>query len=67
MAEQTTTAATATGYTAGEKLAGIVGLVLFLALAAIAADLATGGRLFGPRKAPCQGCGDQGSDDDGRS
>ena len=41
-------------YTAGEKLAGLVGAVLFLALLAISVDLATGGRLFG-RKKPC-GC-----------
>ena len=52
-------------YTAGEKLAGLVGAVLFLALLAISVDLATGGRLFGRRK-PC-GCQDQeaGTDDGG--
>ena len=44
-----------TGYTRGERAAGIFGLLLFLALAAIAADLATGGRLLGGRKKPC-GC-----------
>lgn len=43
------------GYTRGERAAGIFGLLLFLALAAIAADLATGGRLLSLRKAPC-GC-----------
>lgn len=46
-----------TGYTKGERAAGIFGLLLFLALAAIAADLATGGRLLSRRKAPC-GCGE---------
>lgn len=52
------------GYTRGERAAGIFGLLLFLALAAIAADLASGGRLLSRRKAPC-GCGDAepGSDD----
>jgi hypothetical protein len=40
-------------YTRGEKLAGIVGLILFLGLALIAADLASGGRLFKPRGCGC--------------
>jgi hypothetical protein len=42
-----------TAYTRGERAAGIFGLLLFLALAAIAADLASGGKLF--RRAGC-GC-----------
>jgi hypothetical protein len=42
-------------YTRGERAAGIVGLLLILALAAIAADLASGGRLLSRAKAPC-GC-----------
>lgn len=46
------------GYTRGEKIAGIVGLILFLGLAAVALDLATGGRVFSPRKKPC-GCGEK--------
>jgi hypothetical protein len=44
-------------YSTGEKLAGIVGVVLFLALLAISVDLATGGKVFGRRK-PC-GCQDE--------
>ena len=44
-------------YSAAEKLAGVVGALLFLALLAISVDLATGGRVFGKRK-PC-GCQDQ--------
>jgi hypothetical protein len=40
-------------YSTGERAAGIFGVLLFLALAAIAADLATGGRVF--RRAGC-GC-----------
>ena len=57
-----------TGYTRGERAAGIFGLLLFLALAAIAADLATGGRLLSRgRKAPC-GCPEtEAGDDDGGS
>ena len=55
-----------TSYTRGERAAGIFGLLLFLALAAIAADLASGGRLLGRRKPPC-GCPDAeaGGDDSG--
>jgi hypothetical protein len=34
------------GYSAGEKIAGILGAVLFAALTVIALDLATGGRLL---------------------
>jgi hypothetical protein len=45
-----------TGYTRGERAAGVFGLLLFLALAAIAADLASGGRLF--RRGGC-GCAEQ--------
>jgi len=45
------------GYTTGEKLAGLFGAILFLGLALIAVDLATGGRVFRPRK-PC-GCQDK--------
>ena len=52
MADETTET---TGYTRGERAAGIFGLLLFLALAAIAADLASGGRLLGRKKAGC-GC-----------
>jgi hypothetical protein len=43
-------------YTKGERAAGIFGLLLFLALAAIAADLASGGRVF--RRGGC-GCPEQ--------
>jgi hypothetical protein len=42
-------------YTKGERAAGLFGLLLFLALAAIAADLASGGRVF--RRGGC-GCPD---------
>jgi len=49
-------------YTAGERAAGVFGLLLFLALAAIAADLASGGRVF--RRAGC-GCPDQEAASDG--
>jgi hypothetical protein len=52
-----------TAYSAGEKLAGVIGAVLFLALLAISVDLATGGRVFGRRK-PC-GCQDLGASDVG--
>jgi hypothetical protein len=45
------------GYTRGEKIAGIVGAILFLGLALLAVDLATGGRVFSPRRKPC-GCGE---------
>jgi hypothetical protein len=45
-----------TGYTRGERAAGVFGLLLFLGLALIAADLASGGRLF--RRGGC-GCGDK--------
>jgi ABC-type Na+ efflux pump permease subunit len=49
--------------TRGEIVAGIFGAVLFLALAVLAVDLATGGRVFSPRG----GCGCQeGGGDDGR-
>lgn len=55
-----------TGYTRGERAAGIFGLLLFLALAAIAADLASGGRLLSRRK-PC-GCPEaEAGDGDGGS
>jgi hypothetical protein len=43
-------------YTRGERAAGVFGLLLFLGLALIAADLASGGRVF--RRGGC-GCGDQ--------
>jgi hypothetical protein len=43
-------------YTKGERAAGLFGLLLFLALAAIAADLASGGRVF--RRGGC-GCPEQ--------
>ena len=33
-------------YTRGERAAGIIGAILFLALLAIAVDLATGGKVF---------------------
>jgi len=46
------------GYTKGERAAGVFGLLLFLALAAIAADLASGGRFLSRRKTPC-GCPDE--------
>jgi hypothetical protein len=44
-----------TSYTKGERAAGVFGLLLFLALAAIAADLASGGRFLSRRPKPC-GC-----------
>jgi hypothetical protein len=47
-----------TGYTRGERAAGIFGLLLFVGLAVIAADLASGGRLF--RRG---GCGCDGKDE----
>jgi hypothetical protein len=43
-----------TGYTRGERAAGVFGLLLFLGLALIAADLASGGKVF--RRGGC-GCG----------
>jgi hypothetical protein len=46
-----------TGYTRGERAAGVFGLLLFLGLALIAADLASGGKMF--RRGGC-GCGDKG-------
>ena len=42
-------------YTRAEKLAGIFGLILFLGLALLAADLASGGKVF--RRGGC-GCAD---------
>lgn len=48
------------GYTTGEKIAGVLGAVLFAALTVIALDLATGGRLlarFGGK--PDCGCPDE--------
>ena len=48
---------TPAGYSTAEKLAGIVGAILFLGLALIAVDLATGGKVFRARKQPC-GCQD---------
>jgi len=54
-----------TGYTKGERAAGVFGLLLFLALTVIAADLATGGRLLSRRgKTPC-GCPDEAGTDAG--
>jgi len=38
--------ASGSDYTRGERAAGIFGLLLFLALAALAADLASGGKVF---------------------
>jgi hypothetical protein len=49
-------------YTKGERAAGIFGLLLFLALAAIAADLATGGRFLSRARKPC-GCPDEAAPD----
>jgi hypothetical protein len=43
-------------YTRGERAAGVFGLLLFLGLALIAADLASGGKVF--RRGGC-GCPDQ--------
>jgi hypothetical protein len=43
-------------YTKGERAAGIFGLLLFIGLALIAADLASGGKVF--RRGGC-GCPDQ--------
>ena len=45
-----------TGYSRGERAAGIFGALLFLGLLVIAVDLATGGRVF--KRAGC-GCQDQ--------
>lgn len=42
-------------YTRGEKIAGVFGALLFLALAVIAVDLASGGKVF--KRAGC-GCPD---------
>ena len=47
--------ASETEYTKGERAAGIFGLLLFIGLALIAADLASGGRVF--RRGGC-GCPD---------
>lgn len=44
-----------TGYTRGERAAGIFGALLFLGLLVIAVDLATGGKVF--RRGGC-GCPD---------
>lgn len=49
-------AETDTAYSRGERAAGIFGLLLFLGLALIAADLASGGRVF--KRAGC-GCPEQ--------
>lgn len=43
------------GYSRGERAAGAAGAVLFAALALIAIDLATGGRVFRRARAGC-GC-----------
>jgi hypothetical protein len=51
-------------YSKGERAAGIFGAVLFVALALIAADLASGGRLF-RRAGGCTGCGEEAAGDGG--
>lgn len=48
-----------TGYTRGERAAGIFGALLFAGLLLIAVDLATGGRVF---RRGC-GCPDEGPAD----
>ena len=50
-------------YTKGERAAGIFGAVLFLALALIAADLASGGRVF--RRSGGCGCDGEAAGDGG--
>jgi hypothetical protein len=50
------------GYTRGERAAGIFGLLLFIGLAVMAADLASGGRLF--RRGGC-GCPEEEPASDG--
>lgn len=45
------------GYTRAERAAGIFGALLFLALLAVAVDLATGGKVFS-RRGGC-GCPDE--------
>jgi len=50
-------------YSRGERAAGIFGAVLFLALALIAADLASGGRVF-RRGGGCGCTGEEGASDD---
>ena len=51
-------------YTKGERAAGIFGAFLFLALALIAADLASGGKVF-RRGGGCTGCGEEAAASDG--
>jgi hypothetical protein len=51
-------------YTRGERAAGVFGLLLFLGLALLAADLASGGRVF--RRGGC-GCPEQAAAGDGES
>jgi hypothetical protein len=46
-------------YTKGERAAGIFGALLFLALAVIAADLASGGKVFRRAGSGCSGCGEE--------
>jgi hypothetical protein len=50
-------------YTMGERAAGIFGAVLFLALALIAADLASGGKVF--RRSGGCGCEGEAASDGG--
>ena len=52
------------GYSAGERLAGVLLGLLALGLLFVAADLATGGRVTGLGKRGC-GCPDDGSGDGG--
>ena len=55
----------AAGYTRGERAAGIFGALLFLALAVIAVDLATGGKVFKRGGCGCDGKDEAGADDSG--
>ena len=57
--------ASGSDYTRGERAAGIFGLLLFLALAALAADLASGGKLSGKLSRGC-GCPEEGAPGDGQ-
>ena len=52
-----------TGYTKGERAAGIFGALLFLGLLVIAVDLTTGGRVFNRRGCPCAEQGPAGDGD----
>ena len=56
----------ASEYTRGERAAGILGLALFLFLAALAADLASGGKLTSKLGGRGCGCPEEGAPGDGQ-